>query len=108
MKLEGHCSYVKSVALSDDGTKVVSQSYDGTVMIWSVFTGQQVDVDSLLYQDDRNGKENLLLQVDSDGWALMFGHMFWFSAEMRGRMYNGDNGVCVVNGSKIYCFLSVF
>ena len=36
----GHSDYVNSVALSADGSKIVSGSYDKTVKIWSTETGQ--------------------------------------------------------------------
>ena len=36
----GHNGWVTSVALSADGSKVVSGSYDCTVKIWSTETGQ--------------------------------------------------------------------
>ena len=32
--LEGHSSYVPSVAFSPDGTKIISGSLDGTIKIW--------------------------------------------------------------------------
>ena len=35
----GHSSYVNSVAISSDGTKVVSGSDDTTVKIWDVESG---------------------------------------------------------------------
>ncbi len=38
--LEGHSDQVPSVAISSDGSKIVSGSWDKTVRIWSVETGQ--------------------------------------------------------------------
>ena len=38
--LSGHAGGVSSVALSADGSKVVSGSYDNTVKIWSVDNGE--------------------------------------------------------------------
>ena len=38
--LEGHTGYVTSVAVSADGSKIVSGSYDNTVRIWSTESGQ--------------------------------------------------------------------
>ena len=38
--LSGHAGYVMSVALSADGSKVVSGCYDNTVKIWSADSGE--------------------------------------------------------------------
>ena len=38
--LEGHSDSVSSVAFSPDGSKVASGSYDRTVRVWNVATGQ--------------------------------------------------------------------
>jgi WD40 repeat protein len=38
--LQGHSSYVTSVAFSVDGSRIVSGSYDKTVKIWNAATGE--------------------------------------------------------------------
>ena len=38
--LEGHTSWVNSVAWSGDGERVVSASWDGTSRVWDVATGR--------------------------------------------------------------------
>ena len=38
--LEGHTSYVFAVAISTDGAKILSGSWDKTVRVWSMETGQ--------------------------------------------------------------------
>ena len=38
--LEGHTDYVRAVAVSADGSKIVSGSSDKTVRIWSAESGQ--------------------------------------------------------------------
>ena len=38
--LEGHTGVVRSVAVSADGSKIVSGLYDETVRIWSAESGQ--------------------------------------------------------------------
>ncbi|MBO5838211.1 MAG: hypothetical protein J6R06_00850, partial [Bacteroidales bacterium] len=38
--LEGHSDWVRSVAYSPDGTKIISGSYDKTIKIWDAITGQ--------------------------------------------------------------------
>ena len=40
--LAGHSARVTSVAISADGKRVVSGSYDNTVKIWDVETGTEV------------------------------------------------------------------
>ena len=35
----GHSSYVSSVAISADGTKVISGSWDNTIKIWDAASG---------------------------------------------------------------------
>ena len=40
--LTGHSDFVRSVAFSRDGTRIVSGSYDDLVMIWDTETGVQV------------------------------------------------------------------
>jgi WD40 repeat protein len=39
-KLKGHTNFVTSVAFSQDGSRIVSGSYDKTVRIWNVMTGK--------------------------------------------------------------------
>ena len=38
--LNGHTDRVWSVAFNDDGTKVVSGSWDNTIKVWNVATGE--------------------------------------------------------------------
>ncbi|KAE9405675.1 hypothetical protein BT96DRAFT_314240 [Gymnopus androsaceus JB14] len=40
--LAGHAEFVESVAISSDGKRVVSGSYDKTIRIWNAETGEQV------------------------------------------------------------------
>jgi WD40 repeat protein len=37
--LEGHTSPVSSVAVTPDGTKIVSGSYDNTIRVWDIASG---------------------------------------------------------------------
>ena len=46
--LEGHTSYVCSVAISTDGGKIVSGSKDKTVRVWSAETGEVPVIGGLL------------------------------------------------------------
>jgi WD40 repeat protein len=41
--LEGHFSRVTSVAISSDGTKIVSGSWDKTVKVWDAMTGSMLE-----------------------------------------------------------------
>ncbi len=38
--LEGHTDTVRAVAISADGAKIVSGSFDKTVRVWSMETGE--------------------------------------------------------------------
>ena len=38
--LDGHTDHVRDVAISTDGTKIVSGSLDKTVRVWSMETGE--------------------------------------------------------------------
>jgi WD40 repeat protein len=40
--LQGHTSWVNAVAISPDGTRIVSGSSDETVRVWDMHTGQSV------------------------------------------------------------------
>ena len=40
--LEGHTDNVKAVAISVDGSKIVSGSWDKTVRVWSMATGEVI------------------------------------------------------------------
>ena len=42
IKLQGHTSYVKSVAFNTDGTQLASASFDNSVILWDVQTGEQI------------------------------------------------------------------
>ena len=52
--LSGHTDWVRSVAFSGDGSKVVSGSRDNTVKIWSADNGEVIqtlsgDIDNIYY-----------------------------------------------------------
>jgi WD40 repeat protein len=38
----GHINIVTSVAISPEGTRIASGSWDGTVVLWNATTGQQL------------------------------------------------------------------
>ena len=58
--LEGHSSFVYSVAYSPDGTKIISGSWDNTIKIWDAnygvclqtLEGHSDDVESVAYSPD--------------------------------------------------------
>ena len=42
MTLQGHISYVTSVSIFPDGDRVISASYDKTLKVWDMKTGQVI------------------------------------------------------------------
>src|SRR5260221_12069366 len=42
LSLQGHTDMVFSVAISRDGTRVISGSYDKTVKVWDAVTGKEM------------------------------------------------------------------
>jgi WD40 repeat protein len=40
--LSGHSSYVRAVAVTADGKRLISGSYDGTVKVWNLETGEAI------------------------------------------------------------------
>ena len=49
-KVNAHSHYIRSVAFSPDGTKIVSGSYDGTIKVWD-FGAQEPSKSPLLCQN---------------------------------------------------------
>ena len=66
--LRGHGIWVRSVAFSSDGTRIVSGSSDQTIRVWDAATGQQVG-------EALRGHENQVNSVafSSDGTRIVSG-----------------------------------
>jgi WD40 repeat protein len=87
--LEGHSVTVNSISLTPEGTHLASGSFDGTVRIWEVATGQQVRV--------LNGHSGICVkhvEWSPDGKYIVSGDFnstscVWKAAnvQVRGRMY---------------------
>ena len=86
--LKGHTDWVKSVAFSSDGSRIVSGSDDKSVRVWDALTGQELNVlkghtdwvNSVAFSsDERRSSDNNSLQV----WD-MESHYIWEKA--------GDSG----------------
>ena len=60
--LKGHTDEVRSVAFSKDGTKIVSGSWDRTIRVWNVDTGECIFTGIQLEETLRN-EFNRALQV---------------------------------------------
>jgi WD40 repeat protein len=82
--LEGHTSWVSSVAISPDGKQIVSGSYDTTVRRWDAATGQQlllvleghtVTVSSVAFSPD--GKQIPTLCVSENWLAEGITNLLW-------------------------------
>ena len=74
--LEGHSDQVLAVAISPDGTAVVSASRDNYVRLWDAATGELV-ASGLLACDARLDTAETAVSVRSDyrakglGWAML-------------------------------------
>ena len=79
MMLNGHTSYVSSVAFSSDGTRIVSGSGDKSVRIWDASTG------ALLTMLNGHTDEVSSVAFSSDGTRIVSG--------------SGDKSVCIWDAS---------
>jgi WD40 repeat protein len=68
-KLNGHTDYVRSVAFSSDGTRIVSGSDDKSVRVWDASTGAELK--------KLNGHTDYVWSVafSSDGTRIVSGSM---------------------------------
>ncbi len=46
--LQGHTDSARAVAISTDGSKIVSGSFDNTVRVWSTETGEVLCADTII------------------------------------------------------------
>jgi len=84
--LEGHSEWVNSVAFSPDGQRVVSGSRDGTVKIWDVTSGSEVQ--SLEDHSDQDcsptsHKPGFQLSVEADWVAFRGEKVVWLPFDYR-------------------------
>ena len=61
--LRGHTDYVSSVVFCQDGLRIVSGSYDGTIRIWNSETGEQV---GLLLEGISSRVESIAISPDGN------------------------------------------
>ena len=68
--LNGHTYWIRSVAVSPDGTQIVSGSWDTTIKIWDLVTGNCLQT--------LNGQATWVNSVDfsPDGTQLVAGEIF--------------------------------
>jgi WD40 repeat protein len=66
--LEGHSSWVSLVALSADGKRIVSGSYDNTVRIWNAETCEQIGIALVGHSSSVN-----LTALSASGKRVIFG-----------------------------------
>ena len=87
--LEGHRRRVNSVAVSPDGTQVVSGSYDNTVRLWDAKTGAALQtleghsggVNSVAFSPDGNVGPTLSVSKD---WVVEEGtNILWLPPDYR-------------------------
>ncbi|KAF7364496.1 hypothetical protein MVEN_00318000 [Mycena venus] len=92
-KIEGHDSYVRSMAFSPDGARVVSGSSDKTMRIWDATTGAALafSPNGACSQDSDVGtwlpSQLLSCTLDKSGWLVQHHssgiRLFWFPPELR-------------------------
>ena len=88
--LEGHTSVVNSVGFNHDDTKIVSGSYDRTIRVWNVATGE-----CILTLEGHTGEVTSVV-FNHDGTKIVSG-----SWDNTIRVWNVDTGECIFNGNQL-------
>lgn len=93
--LNGHTSYVHSVAFSPDGKRIASGSDDKTIRIWDVLSGQQVQI-----LNGHTGAVNVVM-FSSDGKTIISG-----GDDESVRLWDSNSGMLIgrfpTNRGKVY------
>ncbi|KAL4071250.1 hypothetical protein V8B97DRAFT_436951 [Scleroderma yunnanense] len=110
--LEGHRDYVRSVAFSHDGTRIVSGSNDGTVRVWDTDRGVQIgsplyghtsNVTSVAFSPDGtrvvSGSEDRTVRVWDVNRGMQVGRLLQgHTSHVRSVTFSPD-GTRIVSGS---------
>ena len=101
INIERSYNYVTSVGFNHDGTKIVSGSYDKTIRVWNVDTGECI----LTLKGHTDGVRSVVF--NHDGTKIVSG-----SYDNTIRVWNVDTGECILtlkgHGTKIVSQSVVF
>ncbi|AZL89564.1 BTB/POZ domain-containing protein [Megavirus baoshan] len=56
--LEGHTNFISSICLNHNVTKLASSSYDGTIIIWDIKTGEKINIIQNIYNDNNDDNDD--------------------------------------------------
>nr|URM61927.1 BTB/POZ domain-containing protein [Mimivirus sp.] len=56
--LKGHKKFIADICFNQNATKLASSSYDGTIIIWDIETGEKINTIQNIISDNNNNNDN--------------------------------------------------